>query len=112
MKEDLLKEVQWLRTENAYQKMQTLVLEDERHQSKGASDPGTEARTRFDNPARNHSAVKATYYYHCKSKNPQISMLRPSQKQRLYYMITREDRVIAVSQIYKILIEIFHKNRT
>ena len=35
VEEDLLKEVQWLRAENAYlKKLQALVLEEERHKSK------------------------------------------------------------------------------
>ena len=35
VEEDLLKEVRWLRAENAYlKKLQALVLEEERHQSK------------------------------------------------------------------------------
>ena len=35
VEDDLLKEVQWLRAENAYlKKLQALVLEEERHQSK------------------------------------------------------------------------------
>ena len=46
VEEDLLAEVQRLRAENAYlKKLQALVLEEERHQSKNKGDSGTEART-------------------------------------------------------------------
>ena len=45
VEEDLLKEVQRLRAENAYlKKLQALVLERARHQKKNDGDPGTKAR--------------------------------------------------------------------
>ena len=59
VEEDLLKEVQRLRAENAYLKnCKPWFWKKSDTEAKSNGDPGTEARTRFENPTGNRSTAK------------------------------------------------------